>query len=150
RLAACAGKAVKVWDAATGRRLLVLGPHRSQVFQLAFSPDGKRLAAATGTPFQNLPAKARRQDLVDIKVWDLAGRREVFTVHPGMPLVNGLAFSPNGKYLAAAGGDATVPLWEAATGKKVHTLRGHRIAVRKVVFSPRGSLLASAGGDATV
>jgi len=62
--------------------------------------------------------------------------------------VRGVAFSPDGAFLASA--DKTVRLWEAATGELVRTLTGHGRKVQAVAFSPDGTLLASAGDDKTV
>jgi hypothetical protein len=64
--------------------------------------------------------------------------------------VNSFAFSPDGKRVATASGDATVKLWDLATGQETMTLKGHDGPVVKVVFSPNGQQLASFGGDRTV
>ena len=65
-------------------------------------------------------------------------------------LVTAVAFSPDGRRLASAGGDGTVRLWDPATGAELAALTGHDGPVAAVAFSPDGRRLASAGEDGTV
>jgi len=69
-----------------------------------------------------------------------------------------LAFSPDGKRIASAGGGsqaADVPaqgevkIWEVATGKLLHSINLDRGIVFHVEFSPDGQLLAAASGPGT-
>jgi WD40 repeat protein/serine/threonine protein kinase len=125
---------VTVWDAAGSKQLQTLrGP--DQILDIAFRPDGARLAAsyADGT----------------VTVWDAATGEEVrrYPGHTGP--VRGVAFSPDGRRLAAAGDDRTVLVWDTNTGEGVFTLRGHTDQVLGVTFSPDGRRIASAGVDRT-
>ena len=54
--------------------------------------------------------------------------------------MNGVAFSPDGKLLATANGDATVRLWNPVTGQASGGFSGRNA----VAFSPDGKLLAAA------
>jgi WD40 repeat protein/tRNA A-37 threonylcarbamoyl transferase component Bud32 len=64
--------------------------------------------------------------------------------------VHGVAFSPDGRLLAAASYDGTLKLWDSVTGLEVRTLIGHTAPVWAVAFSSDGQHLASAGEDKTV
>jgi WD40 repeat protein len=61
-----------------------------------------------------------------------------------------LAISPDGTYLASAGGDGAVRIWEVATGRVRAVLGGHAGPVRELAISPDGTYLASAGEDGVV
>jgi WD40 repeat protein/DNA-binding SARP family transcriptional activator len=77
---------------------------------------------------------------------DLAGA--VFTDTFGS--VNSVAFSPNGKLLAAGTEEGQIRLWRTRDGQSLLTLSGHTSRVGVVVFSPDGQTLASGSDDQTV
>jgi WD40 repeat protein len=104
-----------------------------EILALAFSPDGKTLAAGA-------------DDLVGL--WDVATGKQRTTLRLGRrSRVVSVAFSPDSKTLATGGGDedaeGEVKLWDAATGKERATLPGGRAPVYSVAFSPDGKTLAS-------
>ena len=64
----------------------------------------------------------------------------------GLPIFS-VAFSPDGRWLAAGSGGGGLRLWELETGQ-VRALAGHQAGLRSVTFSPDGRHLLStdAGG----
>jgi WD40 repeat protein len=61
--------------------------------------------------------------------------------------VRSVAFSPNGKLLAAGNRYHTVRVWDVASRKEVVTLGGHMSDVWSIAFSPDGKTLAAADTD---
>src|SRR5262249_32861187 len=111
------------------------------VSQVAFSPDGQRLASV-GWVRRSDETKARGE----MKVWDVTNGSLLLTVPGHAGQMTCVAFTRDGQRLATKGPDTTVQIWDAHTGKELRTLRGHRQGVHCVAFSPDGRLLASGGG----
>ncbi len=102
---------------------------------VAFSPDGRLLAAASDEGSFDPPAW----------LWDPATGKCLHTLTGHTDTVWGVAFSPDGRLLATVSGDKTARLWDPATGQCLRTLTGHGGPVRGVAFSPPdGQLLATA------
>jgi WD40 repeat protein len=120
------------WNRLADPALLTFTGHRHVVYQIAFSPDGKRIASASWDK--------------TIKVWDSVTGQEAFTLSGHTDAVYSVAFSPDRKHLASGSNDRTLRIWNITTGKQVRVIGGLAGTVQGVAFSPRGDLVASASG----
>lgn len=116
------------------------------VTALAWSPDGRWIAAAVGER---------------IELLEFPGLQEVTSYRTGS-LTHGLAFSPDSTWLAAASRDGYLRIWPtaalvgAAQSEPALAVQAHRKGANVAIFSPQSSpasgapgwLAASGGNDA--
>lgn len=73
---------------------------------------------------------------------------QVLRGHEG--IVEGIAYSPDGKYIASTGWDKTIKTWTADSGKLRHSYRGHDGAIRCIAYSRDNKMLISGARDNSV
>lgn len=128
-------KTLRLWDAQTGAALSPpLTGHSDEITGLAFSPDRKLLASAGGNDHT-------------IRLWDLTRHQSY-----GAPLaekcsIKGLAFSPDGNWLAWGCGDGEVRLFDFRKRQLAMSMSSGNQPVSGVAFSPNGQILASFEGN---
>jgi RNA polymerase sigma factor (sigma-70 family) len=143
---------VWLWEVAAGKDLLVLRPGQTPVESVAFSPDGKLLACRD----QNRGISLRDVSTGQlVRCLGVATARFPASSNGSSSWAFRIAFSPDGKTLAAAsgdltGGDSDIYLQDVHAGKELRRFRGHQGAVRAFTFAPDGQTLASGGADGTV
>ncbi len=88
---------VTVWSTESGELIATLPGHTGGINDLAFSPDGSRVASASvdGT----------------IHIWDTSSSEPPLTLSGHIGQLSSVAFSPDGTHLASAGADGTVRVW---------------------------------------
>jgi len=148
-------------------RLVVGATNRMTRTDVAFSADGKTVAASCGN------ATVRQYDLTtgkevgsapghqsgvvavgtdgrntvsvskeSVRVWDAATGQEVRNWAISPPAV-AAAVSPDAKLVATASGGGSVKLWDTAKGEKVRDIDTKRNDVAGLGFTPDGKVLAT-------
>lgn len=131
---------VTVWDPSTGRLLRRIQNVARQVQQIAFSPDGRHLAVAAGTPGR----------LGEARIFDAATGKLLRTAGTAGDLMTTIAFSPDGRRLAIAGADNAIRLVDVESGSSVFRTELNADWVMHLAFSPDGKQIVAAGRDKTV
>jgi WD40 repeat protein/serine/threonine protein kinase len=122
---------VRLWDVETGSPLGPFVDVPGLVWQVAFSPNGRSCAVASGDNA--------------VCLWDLPTGRARFLAAVHLSRVVALAFSPDGQRLVTGSTDKTAQLWDAATGKPVGEPLKHQGGVWGVGFSADGRTVVTGG-----
>ncbi|KUO17097.1 hypothetical protein AQJ91_32945 [Streptomyces dysideae] len=109
--------------------------HGQDVWGVAWSPDGNRLASA-----------AHDQTAI---VWDLTTGTAATTLAGHSDFVEGIAWSPDGRHIATGADDRTVRVWSAATFEEIGVVGVHQDKVTSVAWSPDGTRLLTGSADGT-
>src|SRR5262249_60484020 len=123
---------VVIWEVATGKQRIALTQRDEDFMSVAWSPDGKVLAAGDYSTSLRL---------YDVRASKLAATLDMKDSGD----VTALAFAPGGKMLAAAGwGDPSkVLLWDVARRKGVAELTEEKLGVSSLGFTADGQKLTS-------
>jgi WD40 repeat protein len=164
---------VKIWDFNARREVLTL-PHDDRVYGVAFSPDNRWMATASGSQIRLYETSTWRLGCIItnrfafnsvvfspdsqrfagggskcVKVWNVRNQEMLveLPVTDTWILPKGVAFSPDGKLLAyyEKNSDGTVALWDLERQQRAGSFSNGRGCVYSLDFSPDGRWLAAAG-----
>lgn len=134
-----ASNAVQLWDVEAGKQVRSMDGHAARVGALAW--NGHMLTSGSrDTTILNHDVRVQNH---------IVGRMQQHTQE-----VCGLAWSPDGSYLASGCNDNTLCIWDAAqtlsqNATVKHQMTDHQAAVKALAWSPHErNLLASGGGTA--
>jgi len=169
---------IRLYGSTTGELIRTFNTLPSAVWELDFSPSGDKLTSASFYSGMHLWDIANSEPLWNYGEKDMlrvlsvdyhpTGETIAYgTLSDGVMLVDAktgqlikhlpitapmgdVAFSPDGRWLAAGSDDNKIRLWRTADYELVKTLEGHAHYVNGVAFSPDGSLLVSGSHDKKV
>lgn len=178
-LAASSNRSLQLWQVASGQLRQTLTPPSDRVADsvmqitpaegadaiqtVAFSPAGNLLAAGTGATYITGGSEALTGNDHVVRLWALpSGRLQQVLTGP-VYAVGSVAFSPDGQWVAAGGGeynprpqeltsdwDHVIRLWGVSDGHLITTLTGPTNSISSIAFSPDGHVLAAGSADGTV
>ncbi|KAG9007034.1 hypothetical protein FRB94_014698 [Tulasnella sp. JGI-2019a] len=135
RIASGSTDGTRLWESSIGALAGKLWETR-RTYGLAWSPDGKRIAAS-GDGIR----------LWDADTGDLIG--EPWNCHTGA--VRSVAWSPDGGRIVSGPQDKTLRLWDAFTGAPIGKgWQGHTDHVTSLGWSPDGNTIVSGSNNGTV
>jgi RNA polymerase sigma factor (sigma-70 family) len=172
---------IGVWDLETKKPLKRFAEDGG-VASVAFSPDGKLLASGSETGYVRVRDWAAASEIANfdvqhlarlaiapagdylvtatetktVQLWDLTKRKFAANLKGDLYRFHCAAFSPDGKYALAGGGEwkaggvSLVAVWDVETKKQVKKIEGHNDSVLNMCFSPDGKTFATCSKDKTI
>jgi WD40 repeat protein/tRNA A-37 threonylcarbamoyl transferase component Bud32 len=142
---------VKIWDARTGgeegppfrghlsQNLLSSVLPRLPVTCMSFSSDGKHIASASLSIGPLAVVDPRNNAFGEAKIWNVDTRKVVATINKYKGTIYAVAFSPDGRHLAASfiNEDRLFAIFDVQSQKEVHAFRDNASHIHRLRYAPR-------------
>jgi len=118
---------VRIWDAESGKELVILSGHKGDIESVAWSPDGRYIASGSSD--------------CTVRIWDANSGKEIriFRAHER---VEHVAWSPNGRYVASSIMHDGIVIWDVESSEEFARISMDRTP-HVVVWSPDGHYIAA-------
>jgi WD40 repeat protein len=159
---------VRIWDVESGKETQVMDMKSiAESLSFAFSPDSKSLVCAgawndssflpKGATLNIQGVEVERKEENAVLAWNVATGKEMYHLTGLADKIMSVAYSPDGKTVAATSADGRVGLWDAVSGKERLYIVAHPdhkestfAASPCVVFTPDSKVLVTASTDRTI
>lgn len=133
-LAAASDADIAIHDAMSGDEVAILRGHSQPVWAVAYAADGGALATVAGSRDESSKPG-------ELKLWDVATRRERFGTGVEGGAVSGVVWTPDGRRVVTGGMDRAISVWDARFGLLVGRAEDDSIILSMAV-SPDGHTIA--------
>ncbi|MEW6233756.1 MAG: hypothetical protein AB1656_00075 [Candidatus Omnitrophota bacterium] len=133
---------IGIWDAKTGKLLLVLDKYSGFVTQIRFSHDGRSIVIG--------------DDLGKVVVCNVETGKEALVCQHDYSFINDAVFTPDDRYILStaenlilweSSGESKLIVWNAATGERLLKLDPFNSAIKSIDFSSDGKRFVTAADD---
>lgn len=129
-------KTVRLWEAATGKKLKTLIGHKRFITSVTFSPDGTQILSGS--------------DDKRVRLWNIETGDSVLTLEGHEDGVTTVMFVDNGCCALTGSSDATIRLWDIKRRVLLIKFRGHTQGVTSLSATSNSSFFVSGGWDNTL
>jgi len=135
-VSASADATAQVWEAATGKNLLIYHGHTNAVEAAVWSPDGTHIASGSHD--------------TTVRVWEAATGKDLLIYHGHKAPVYTVAWSPDRTRIATGDSSGTVQVWSAAQGSLLCVYRHKDAAKKSRTEHSQHRLFAQAKGSSSI
>jgi len=109
------------------KETILTDPSKEKIYDLAFTPDGHKLASSSNHN--------------TVILWDVSSAQPLRTLSHEPSSAYSVAFSPDGRFLAV-GRDRSLTLWNPTVGQQLRDFNAENSKITSLDFAPTGYLLA--------
>jgi WD40 repeat protein len=143
----CRDGALILWDLVDAAEVQRLRGHRQMVYDVAFTPDGKKAMSCSGAAD---PASLAETPISSVRLWDLETGAQIQASEIPFGTLFQVAIGPDGRTALVSGPEPFVRVWDLEAWREVGRLEGHDGWIPGIEFTPDGRRALSCSVDGTL